>query len=207
MKVHPQQSDQSGFTLIEVMVAVSIFAIVMTVGVGALMSLNSAYKKSQTQRAAFDSLNFIVDTLGRDIRTGSRYVQSPTPSDFDGSIPFPPTTGSNVFSFRNQDGCDITYRRAVVSGGVGIIERRIESNPILDCMLDSGGFETLTSEDIIDVTALRFFLRGSSNAVNDDQQPMVSFVIDAQTQLGAESTEITLQTSITQRLLDVPSGS
>jgi prepilin-type N-terminal cleavage/methylation domain-containing protein len=35
-----QNKAHAGFTLMEVMVAVSIFAIVMTVGIGALLTIN-----------------------------------------------------------------------------------------------------------------------------------------------------------------------
>lgn len=199
-------SSQRGFTLIEVMVAVSIFAIVTTVGVGALVSMTASYKKSQSQRAAFDSLNFVVDTLGRDIRTGTRYVQSDDPSDFDASFMRRPGSASTAFAFRNQDGCDVTYRR-IESDTVGVIQRRIQNNTQLGCTGFSGNFENLTSENIIDVTGLIFYLRGSDNTNNDAEQPMTTFVIQATTQHGSSSTEVALQTSITQRFLDIASGS
>jgi prepilin-type N-terminal cleavage/methylation domain-containing protein len=199
-------SRQSGFTLIEVMVAVSIFAIIMTVGIGALLSINDAHKKSQTQRAAYDSLNFIVDTLGRDIRTGSRYVQSDTPTGFDLGLVLTPGAATSDFSFRNQDGCDVTYR-LVSSGGSRVIERNIRSNPAAsDCVTFTNAFETLTNPNVLDITGLYFYARGSSNANNDAQQPMVTFLVTARTQLGAESTDIALQSTVTQRLLDIPSG-
>jgi len=58
-----------GFTLVEVMVSVSIFVLITTIGIGALMNINNAYKQSRSQRIAIDSLNFVLDSMSRQIRT------------------------------------------------------------------------------------------------------------------------------------------
>ena len=67
-----------GFTLVEVMVSVSIFVLITTIGIGALMNINNAYKQSRSQRIAIDSLNFVLDSMSRQIRTGSQYSCDPS---------------------------------------------------------------------------------------------------------------------------------
>lgn len=62
-----------GFTLIEIMVSVSIFSMVMVIVVGALLVLNDANKKAQALRAIVDNLNFAVEDMTRSIRTGKDY--------------------------------------------------------------------------------------------------------------------------------------
>ena len=62
------KSYQQGFTLMEVMVAVSIFAIVVTVGIGSLLTINSTYKKSQADRQAIDGLTFTLESMSRRLR-------------------------------------------------------------------------------------------------------------------------------------------
>lgn len=57
-----------GFTLIEVMVAVSIFTVVVTIGIGALMSVVSTNKKIQAQREVINGLSFALESMGRKIR-------------------------------------------------------------------------------------------------------------------------------------------
>ena len=69
------------------------------------------------------------------------------------------------------------------------------------------GYQDLTNTGIIDVTGLRFYVRGSNRSNNDAEQPMASFVIQATTRAGQASTDVTLQTTVTQRFLDIPTGS
>ena len=60
-----------GFTLIEVLIAVGLFVIVMTMGVASVLQVNTAYKKSQQQRAIMDTLSFVMEDMVRNIALGS----------------------------------------------------------------------------------------------------------------------------------------
>ncbi|PCI89949.1 hypothetical protein COB18_02390 [Candidatus Kaiserbacteria bacterium] len=62
-----------GFTLIEMMVAVALFAIVMTVSVGALLSLVDANRKAQSLQSVMNNLNVALDGMVRSIRMGVNY--------------------------------------------------------------------------------------------------------------------------------------
>jgi prepilin-type N-terminal cleavage/methylation domain-containing protein len=72
-----------GFTLIEVMIAVSIFTIVVTIGIGALLSTLRAHKKIQAKREITNGLAFAMETMTRRLRiayppsivTGTNFVQ------------------------------------------------------------------------------------------------------------------------------------
>ena len=61
---------QKGFTLIEMMVAVSIFAIVVTISMGAIFTIVDANKKAQSLKAVMNNLNFALETMTRTIKTG-----------------------------------------------------------------------------------------------------------------------------------------
>lgn len=61
------------FTLIEIIVALSIFSIVAVVALGALVKIISANKKAQTLQAAMTNVNFAFDAISRDLRVGSTY--------------------------------------------------------------------------------------------------------------------------------------
>ena len=50
----------TGFTLIEMMVSVSIFIILLTFGMSALLNAVNINKKSQGMRSIFDNLNLTV---------------------------------------------------------------------------------------------------------------------------------------------------
>jgi prepilin-type N-terminal cleavage/methylation domain-containing protein len=96
MKLFPQQFHK-GFTLMEVMVSVSIFAIIVTVGIVALLTINNAYRKSQTERQAIDSLTYMLESMSRRIRTAETW----TSPNYGGT--------STLFSIVDQDGITVNY--------------------------------------------------------------------------------------------------
>ena len=104
MKLLPLKFHK-GFTLIEVMVSVSIFTIIVTVGIIALLTINDAYRKSQTQRQAIDSLTYMMESMSRRIRTAATW---------DGAgYDLLPTTS---FAIHDQDNIGVTYTWDQVKG-------------------------------------------------------------------------------------------
>jgi prepilin-type N-terminal cleavage/methylation domain-containing protein len=65
--------NRRGFTLIEIIVSLGIFAIVATVALGALVKIVSANKKAQTIQTAITNINFSLDALSREMRVGRNY--------------------------------------------------------------------------------------------------------------------------------------
>lgn len=59
-----------GFTLIEMMVSVSLFVIVALIVSGVLIQLSTAYKKAQAMRLLMDNLNFALEKMNLEIREG-----------------------------------------------------------------------------------------------------------------------------------------
>ena len=80
----------------EVMVAVSIFAIIVSVGMVALVTINDAYRRSETQRQTIDGLTFALESMSRRIRTAESWTS-------------PASGPTNTFEFIDQDGVDVTY--------------------------------------------------------------------------------------------------
>jgi prepilin-type N-terminal cleavage/methylation domain-containing protein len=64
---------KKGFTLIELMVAVTIFSIVMVISMGAILTVVDGNKKNQTMQVAINNLNFAVESMTRSIKTGYDY--------------------------------------------------------------------------------------------------------------------------------------
>ena len=79
----------------EVMVSVSIFAIIVTIGIVALVSINDAYRKSEASRQSIDSLTYILESMSRRIRTAQSWTT--------------PAGTSPTFTFVDQDGITVTY--------------------------------------------------------------------------------------------------
>ena len=62
-----------GFTIIETMVAISVFLVVISAGMGTLLNANALHNKAQNTRSIMDNLNFIMDDMSRNLRTGYDY--------------------------------------------------------------------------------------------------------------------------------------
>src|SRR3989338_9611363 len=97
-------TTSSGFTLIELIVAVGLFAVVMLISVGALMSLVSANRKAQALQSVINNLNITLDGMVRSIREGSDYQCGSQPvTDPDCS------EGGSSITFVSHDGQTIVY--------------------------------------------------------------------------------------------------
>ncbi len=68
-----KKTTNMAFTLVEVLVATALFAIVMVVSIGALLSLIDANKKAQAMQSVMNNLNIAIDGMARAIRMGSDY--------------------------------------------------------------------------------------------------------------------------------------
>lgn len=64
---------QRGFTLIEMMVSVALFAIVMLIAGATLLSLVYANRKAQALQSVINNLNVSLDGMVRNMREGSNY--------------------------------------------------------------------------------------------------------------------------------------
>lgn len=73
-----KNNKNNGFTLIEMMVAVSIFVIVAFIVVSTLLTMSYAYKKSLGMRLLMDNFNFSLQSMSLNIREGVGYY---LPSD------------------------------------------------------------------------------------------------------------------------------
>ncbi|MEY2664862.1 MAG: hypothetical protein RIT04_670 [Candidatus Parcubacteria bacterium] len=71
---HTFSDTQGGFTLIEIIVSLAIFAVVAVVAVGAFLKIIDANKKSQTLKTAINNVNFALESMTREMRVGSNYT-------------------------------------------------------------------------------------------------------------------------------------
>ncbi len=100
-----------GFTLIEVMVSLAIFSVVAVVAAGALLRILDSNKKAQSIQAAITNLNFALESMSRELRTGTKYQCN---SIGVGSIDGYDMTSTNCVqsSSANPNGSYIAFRSA-----------------------------------------------------------------------------------------------
>ena len=68
-----KNNKQTGYTIIETMISVSLFLIIITIGMGALLNANLLHQKSRDMRSIMDNLSFIMEDMSRNLRTGYDY--------------------------------------------------------------------------------------------------------------------------------------
>lgn len=183
-----------GFSLVEMMVAVGLFAVVMTIGVGSLLSLVNADKKAQALKSVMNNLNFALENMSRNMRVGTLYHCSTTSSvPASATIPNDCINGGVLVAFEghagdpNDPADQIIYR---------FTTGRIEKS-------DDGGtsFIPITAPEVI-ISDMRFYVTGSTQG--DTQQPRIVMTIKGGAGITASTqTSFNLQTTISQRLTDI----
>lgn len=170
-----QLPTSNGFMLVEMIVSVAIFSVVMTVGIGSLLTIINANKRAQAFKTVANNLNLAMESMSRDLKTGYDYMC--------GSLD---CSGGNYFiSFKSKSGDSIKYRH-LVSGEKGVIEKWVYPGPWI----------AITSPEI-DIDNLKFYILGN---YDPSTQPKVLIVLKAHSGEREKSQiEFDLQTTISQR--------
>jgi prepilin-type N-terminal cleavage/methylation domain-containing protein len=191
-KTQKTKSYDSGFTLVELMVAVSIFTIVMVISMGSIMSVIDANKKSQTLRAVMDNLNFSMESMTRDIRFGENYHCGITdPPSL--TLPYDCAAGDSVLNFRSADGPQVVYKL------VG--NRVVKTVTIASVPTDF----YVTSPDVV-IQDLTFRVYGSPPYFSSNNLSQAKVVLIIRGYAGVKETtksSFILETTISQRKLDL----
>ncbi len=202
--------ERFGFTLIEVMVSVSLFAIVMTLSLGAILSIIDGNKKAQAINSVSNNLNFAVDSMVRDIKTGYSYT-----CGIKGYlIPNPETASSNVVSGGNgcdntPDGVDSLSLISTITGARRSVNYFVFQDPVTNkgriwrvTSDDPGNQYPVTSAEV-DISTFKFYV---TNPVTDySGQPRVFLIIKGTANVNkTQTSDFAIQTLISQRNLNLP---
>jgi prepilin-type N-terminal cleavage/methylation domain-containing protein len=205
-KKNPQaRRGQAGFTLIEMIVAVGLFAVVMLVSVGALLSLVTANRKAQGLQSVMNNMNVAIDGMVRAVRMGSSYDGSGQCSGNIDGQPKDCTGGSTQFSFEPYHNCSDPNTHC---DGSGLVPRRIYWYDSVSKSIyrsDDGtlaGSAPITSPEV-NINSVTFYVLGSASG--DTQQPKVLIVIkgSAGSAQLVTSTTFHIQATAVQRILDL----
>lgn len=217
-----------GFTLIEIMVAVSIFISVMMIVIGALLMLNNANRKAQALRVVVDNLNFALEDMTRNIMTGSEYkcwsgdlTDRSAVSGTEGLCA--PNTGVSAMMFRGQREVD-PLGRPYYTCFLYILKDLGQSQGIEDKVLLKASKNILIPEDGSDphcsgaylsgtkpgrfvspevkIKDLKFFLSGKDVVPGQTRQPSVIISLNGEIDIGQYkfATPFNIQTTVSQRV-------
>ena len=197
--LQPTICHTQGFTLVEVMIAVSLFIIAVTIGIGAVLNMNSAYHKASSTRSLMDNLSFVMEDMTRNLRLGSEYDCDDNGDCLGGgnSIKFKDTTGAKyiTYSFVNKVAED--------GGGLPDITAYEIGKQITD--IESGIVEedsTITSPEIdFDINKSGFTVVGVG-IETDNGQPLVVIKLAGKIKVKTDYTDFNLETAVSQRLIE-----
>lgn len=172
-------NTRRGYTLIELIVAVGMFALVMTLASGAYLMMIGANRQTQGITTGINSLSFALETMTRSIRTGTHY-------DCGGLGDCP--GGASRFSFTNANGAAVSY-----SLSASTIERSV------------GGQQSALTDASVTISSLLFYVFGTPSVRQGDyQQPRVTIIVSGTVSSGPGKTEaFTVQTGATMRGSDL----
>lgn len=174
-----------GFTLIELMVSVTVFTVIMLISTGSILSVFDANQKSQSLRTVMDNLSFTMDGMTRTIRFGTNYHCDITSGTV--TSPLDCANGQNSMQVLSADGKQVAYKLDT------------STNQIV--RITNGTSYYITGTDVT-ITNLKFRVVGSPR-FPDTYQPRV--VITVSGYAGGKPTvqsAFNLQTIVSQRQFD-----
>lgn len=165
--------NKKGFTLVELIVAVFIFSVLVTIAGGSFVSALSLQRRALNIKKVEENGRFILELMSRELR-----VANPI-NTANNSCP----ANASAISFQHPVNGLVQYS---LSGSQ--VHRNV------------GGADTIISNPDIEVSRLVFCVSG--NTAGDDRQPRVTIILGLKTAgSGLDAATLDLQTTVSQRVL------
>jgi prepilin-type N-terminal cleavage/methylation domain-containing protein len=183
------KNKKKGFTLVELIIAISLFTIIAFFSIGAVLSIFDANRKARSSKTIVDNLNLSLESMVRTIRFGTNYHCG---GSGDLSVPNDCSSGDVSFSVTFYD--DTLGRDVIVTYSIDT------DGSLINRQYDGEGSSITSPEAKIEY--LRFYVFNSEdNGVN---QPYVIAVIKGHSgNKQSSQTNFSVQTLISQRALDL----
>lgn len=190
-------SKTKGFTLIELMVATSLFIVIMLSALSALFMLLDESKNSRALRFAMDNVNFAMDSMTRSIRMGTNYYCGTFyTTDLISTNDCP--SGDTLISFVPQPKGTI---QAISRIGFGISAPRSDGTNSLERCEQNNGTTSCVSivSDNVDVQRIKFFVKLVDANTGNKVQPSVYIIMKGTVMVKGVPTSFAVQTMASQR--------
>lgn len=185
-------SSTPGFTLIEVIVSIGLFAAVMLISVGTLLALVAANRKAQTLETVVGNLNIAIDEMVRSIRMGSYYhCGGGTYSSTQDCV-----NGDTTIAFESVNG-------SITNGGDQWIYRYDSGDKRIYKSEDSGiNWTPITAPGIV-IEEANFYVIGSTRGDTTQPKTLIELRGEAGLPGTRTSTDFHIQATAVQRTLDL----
>ena len=195
-----KKNKQKGYTIIETMIAISLFIIIVTAGLGSLLNANLLHQKSFSMRSIMDTLSFVMEDMSRNLRVGYSYQCY----DASEQTLSPATLGSPrsclngwAIALESQNGVS-------ADNGDQWVYYISNDGKIFKSTDGATSFVQLTTDEIfVDPVSSGFSVLGAETITEDSQQPFVNIRLVGTITFKNVITPFSLQTSVSQRLVDI----
>ena len=202
-----KKNKEKGFTLIEVMIAMGIFTILVTIGIGAVLDAIQQHHASENVRTVMDNLNFVMEDMARNIRLGQNiqcvasgetfpvFVTPTDPVVPEDCAPGGTTVAHSTIIFNDENGNHVMYQIAPTVADPTIAN-------IYKLKGDVYGNRQLISppEVAINFAQSGFIVRGSLST--DNTQPTVLIKLTGTVTYKGIPSAFSIETTVEPRGLD-----
>lgn len=192
--LHRGNDLTSGFSLVEMLVAIGIFMSIMTIAVSSLISIIDANKKAQAIKSTIDSVTFALEDMSRDMRVGTNYWCSIDGVTFNSTKDC--TGGGTAVRYINNSNRGITYNFF----GTGQLTKMDCDANFSNC---NPAADLISVDSNANITDMKFYVIGSDNElVAPRTQPRVIITASGLVSVSGSSNKssFNLQTNISQRV-------
>lgn len=170
--------SKRGYTLIELIIAVGIFALVMVLASGAYFMMINLNRQTQAVVTGINNLSYALETMSRQMRMGINYICNGI-GDCAG--------GGSTLSFTDETGASVTY--SLVNGSI---------------VQTTNGVSSILTDPAVSISSLVFYANGTARAPVDYQQSRVTMIVSGTVAAGPGKTEsFTVETGATMRGSDI----
>ena len=204
-----KDNNQSGYTIIETMISISLFVVIVIAGTGALLNANLLHNKSQNMRSIMDNLNFIMEDISRDLRMG--YIYKCFRKGIDNTVSLSTISASPVTrSCSNGDGWAIAFEstQPVIGDPSSFTDQWVyyigpcdNKDGICKSTDGADSFVQLIPNEVTIDPVSGFSVLGAESPP-DIQQPFATIRLVGKIKFKDIETPFSLQTSVSQRRFD-----
>lgn len=198
--------NQKGTTLLELMVAISLFVVVILLATSIFQSVMEGQQGAIAGQNTQESMRYFLEMMSREVRTalGENEGTVCHQEDPDASVGTYKTynvtdyVGGNdegrALHFRNKDNECVTYK---LDNGCVFVSRKREDDASLI-------YEGCITPDEIIVSDLLFYIIDDETNTFHSVQPLITIRMDAEANLGKERhrNQMSIQTSVSSRYYD-----
>jgi prepilin-type N-terminal cleavage/methylation domain-containing protein len=175
-------SSSRAFTLVELLIAIGLFSIVITIAMGGFVRALRSQRQVVALIAANSNVSLVMEQMSREMRTGYYFCEA--------TLITPCTSDNSNISFLNGKGENIVYYSEASPSGNGRIFRAV-----------NGGQGSQLTADNVNIRNLKFNLLGG---VNDPPNYPARVVIRASVSPAGNSFNVSdvvtsIQTSVSTR--------